>query len=81
MCRLHLLCEGITRHAPIDTYAVHRPYEEALRKVKEAVADLTGHNRLTEEESVDFAAPESARMLEKDGERIGVRARVIVTFV
>ncbi|VDO92849.1 unnamed protein product [Heligmosomoides polygyrus] len=71
---------GITRHAPIDTHAFDRPYEEALRKVKEAVADLTRRNRPAKEGPVGFAAPESARMLEKDGERIGIRARLIVTF-
>ncbi|VDP01322.1 unnamed protein product [Heligmosomoides polygyrus] len=72
--------ESIARHAPIDAYAVNRPYEIALRQVKETVAEVSRRKRPTKDGPVRFAAPKSARMLEKDGDKIGIRARVIVTF-
>lgn len=61
-------------------YAVNRPYDIALRQLKDAVAELSHQNRSEKDGPVGFAAPESARMLKRDDGKIEMRARVIVIF-
>uniref|UniRef100_A0A8L8JWG3 DDE Tnp4 domain-containing protein n=1 Tax=Heligmosomoides polygyrus TaxID=6339 RepID=A0A8L8JWG3_HELPZ len=71
---------GVTKHAPVDGYAVERFYDTALRKVMDVIAGSAKRNRPTKEGPVGFAAPDCARMLEVDGGKIGIRAKVVVTF-
>ncbi|VDP42346.1 unnamed protein product [Heligmosomoides polygyrus] len=71
---------GVTRHAPVDSYAVERFCDTALRKVKDVIAGSAKRSRPTKEGPVGFAAPDCARMLEVDGGKIGIRAKVVVTF-
>ncbi|VDL70759.1 unnamed protein product [Nippostrongylus brasiliensis] len=72
--------EFITRHAAVDSFAVQGPYERALKKAKEENTELSRKNRPTKSDPVGFAAPDCARMLQQDGEKIGIVARVTVTF-
>ncbi|KIH66563.1 hypothetical protein ANCDUO_03111 [Ancylostoma duodenale] len=71
---------GIRKHATVENHSFDGAYDTALRAVKERISEESRRNRSTKAGPIGFAAPETARMLEKDGEMLGIRTRVIVTF-
>ncbi|KIH43758.1 hypothetical protein ANCDUO_26230, partial [Ancylostoma duodenale] len=71
----------IRKNATIENHSFDGADDTVVRAVKERIREESRRNRSTKVGPIKFAAPETARPLEKDGEGIGIRTRVVVIFI
>uniref|UniRef100_A0A7I4XXW5 MYND-type domain-containing protein n=1 Tax=Haemonchus contortus TaxID=6289 RepID=A0A7I4XXW5_HAECO len=72
--------DGISKHERIDDYCFDRTYDEALKSLKRDLDEQEKNRRSKKQGPTAFAAPENALLLERDGSRRGIIAKVATSF-